>query len=541
MKGPKPVVVIGLLGTTLDRGSRKVDRWSAWRPSVSLCRHPDLEVARFELLHGREWTSLASTVQSDVALISPETSTRLHVVDMNNPWDFEPVYAALYDFARNYPFDPDAEDYLVHITTGSHVAQICLFLLVESRLIPGRLIQTGPSSQPEGRYGIIDLGLARYDQLARRFEAERQEATSVLKGGIATRSASFNALIDEIELVALRSTAPMLLTGPTGAGKSRLARRIWELRRARRLVKGPLVEVNCATLRGDGAMAALFGHKRGAFTGAVEARQGLLREADGGLLFLDEVGELGLDEQAMLLRAIEEKRFLPVGSDKEVESDFQLITGTNRDLRDDVADGRFREDLLARLDLWTFRLPGLAERAEDIAPNLDYELERIARESGRRITISREALSRFMAFAESAPWPRNFRDLTAAVARMATLAPSGRIDEATVDHELGRLRESWRRRVKPSPSGPLAADSPEYDRRITALLEGRTLDRFDEVQLIDVLRVCLSSPSLSEAGRRLFAVSRQERTSTNDADRLRKYLARFGLDFEAIRRGRSAL
>jgi transcriptional regulatory protein RtcR len=95
---------------------------------------------------------------------------------------------------------------------------------------------------------------------------------------------------------------------------------------------GELVEVNCATLRGDAAMSTLFGHVRGAYTGAVEARAGMLRKADKGLLFLDEIGELGLDEQAMLLRAIEDRTFFPVGSDREVRSEFQLIAGTNRDL-----------------------------------------------------------------------------------------------------------------------------------------------------------------------------------------------------------------
>src|SRR4029077_17672785 len=136
----------------------------------------------------------------------------------------------------------------------------------------------------------------------------------------------------------------LLLMGPTGAGKSQLARRIYELKKSRRQLagsggSGPFVEINCATIRGDAAMSALFGHTKGAFTGAVSARPGLLRAADGGVLLLDEIGELGLDEQAMLLRALEEKGFLPVGSDVEVRSDFQLLAGTNRELMGEVRTG----------------------------------------------------------------------------------------------------------------------------------------------------------------------------------------------------------
>lgn len=123
-------------------------------------------------------------------------------------------------------------------------------------------------------------------------------------------------MIEQIEKVAIKSRAPILLNGPTGAGKSFLARRIFELKQARHQFSGAFVEVNCATLRGDTAMSTLFGHVKGAFTGARESREGLLRSANGGMLFLDEIGELGADEQAMLLKAIEEKTFYPFGSDR---------------------------------------------------------------------------------------------------------------------------------------------------------------------------------------------------------------------------------
>jgi len=465
-----------------------------------------------------------------VMSVSPETQVERRLLDFTDPWDFEEVYGKLLDFARAEPFDPEAEDYLIHITTGTHVAQICLFLLTEARYLPGRLLQTQPergSVNPAGTWNVIDLDLSRYDSIATRFAAASAESTSFLKSGIDTRNDAFNRMIDEIEQVALRSKAPVLLMGPTGAGKSQLARRIYELKRLKHQIGGPFVEVNCATLKGDGAMSALFGHRKGAFTGAVADRPGLLRAADKGMLFLDEIGELGLDEQAMILRAIEDKRFLPVGADKEAASDFQLIAGTNRDLGQAVAAGSFRDDLYARLNLWTFTLPGLAERREDIAPNLDYELDRFAERESQRASFNKEARERYLAFATSpeARWPGNFRDLAASVTRMATLSPKGRIDVECVEAEIKRLRRLWNSQ---SDDGLGILVDVMGEEAVAAI------DPFDRVQLAETIRVCRASRSLSEAGRALFSASRARRASTNDADRLRKYLARFDIDWSAL-------
>jgi transcriptional regulatory protein RtcR len=527
----RPTVVIGLLGSVLDSGFHQ-ERWNKWRPTVSLAQHGDLPVARFELIYLTPHEHIARCVAADLARVSPKTEVRLTAQELQNPWDFEEVYGSLHDFARRYAFRPETEDYLVHITTGTHVQQICLFLLTESRHFPARLVQTSPAAPkrkgPEGKYSVIDLDLSKYDRIAARFEREASDAVSFLKSGIETRNPRFNQLIEQIEHVAIHAREPILLMGPTGAGKSQLARRIFELKQSRHQVAGAFVEVNCATLRGDAAMSALFGHTKGAFTGAVKDRPGLLRAADGGVLFLDEVGELGPDEQAMLLRALEEKRFLPLGSDREATSDFQLIAGTNRDLATAVREGRFREDLLARINLWTFRLPGLADRPEDIEPNLDYELDQFARRSALRATMSKEVREQFLAFARSpaARWRANFRDLNACVTRMATLSPGGRITPEVLAAELGRLQESW---CAPS-------EVPDHDALLTPVLGPETLaklDLFDRVQLAFVIGVCRESATLSEAGRRLFAATREKRKVQNDADRLRKYLTRFGLDWAA--------
>ncbi|MEO8670325.1 MAG: RNA repair transcriptional activator RtcR [Tahibacter sp.] len=531
MASIKRQVVIGMLGTQLDSGAGP-GRWEKWRPTISLGMHEDFVLDRLDLLADRRhFGKLTDAVIADLAQISPETAIHTHDVHLADPWDFETVYGTLHDFVRGYVFKPEEEDYYVHITTGSHVAQICWFLLAESRHFPGRLLQSSPprkqlASAP-GSFSIIDLDLSRYDRIAQRFQQETLEDRNLLKSGIATRNAAFNRMIEQIEVVATRSKSPILLMGPTGAGKSQLARRVFDLKKQKHQLAGKFVEINCATLRGDGAMSTLFGHVRGAYTGANTDRPGLLRSAHQGLLFLDEIGELGQDEQAMLLRALEEKRFLPAGSDKVVESDFQLIAGTNRDLQLSVEQGRFRDDLLARLDVWTYRLPGLAERLEDIEPNLDFELERHAKQTNERVTFNREAREAFLKFAvaSDALWTGNFRDLGAAVLRMATLAVGGRIQKELVDDEIARLRVRWSR-----------AGTPQSEQLASLLGErAATLDRFDRVQLEDVLAVCRRTRSLSEAGRELFAVSRTQRASTNDADRLRKYLARFEIDWESIK------
>lgn len=539
----KRTVVIGFVGTKLDSGKGS-GRWEKWRPSVALAQHEDVLIDRFELLHDAAAETLVDQVVADIASVSPDTRVVKRQLNLRDAWDFEEVYAALFDFTKTYPFDPDHEDYWIHITTGTHVVQICMFLLTEARFFPGRLVQTSPPRRQgagaPGTYALIDLDLSRYDQLAQRFSREQVEGVAFLKSGIATRNARFNAMIDEIERVAIKSKAPILLMGPTGAGKSFLARRVYELKKARHQIDGKFIELNCATLRGDTAASTLFGHVRGAFTGAGADRPGLLKSAHRGLLLLDEIGELGLDEQAMLLKAIEEKRFLPMGGDTEVQSDFQLIAGTNRDLALEVVAGRFREDLYARINLWTYTLPGLRERPEDIEPNLGYLLARFSEENGQMVRLSREARDCYMAFAVSpeALWSGNFRDLLASITRMATLADSGNITVPIVRDEIRRLQGFWRRISRPADGpGVTLADVMGAD-------AAGQLDSFDAVQLAHVVQVCRQAKSLSDAGRQLFAVSRTAKAKPNDADRLRKYLARFGLgwdDVAAQRAGASSI
>ena len=523
----KKTIALSLLGTQLDYVGRRVDRWSKWRPNVSLCSQEDLVIDHLHLLHDNHSTKLANEVSEDIATVSPETNVELHAVNFNNPWDFEEVYAKLFDWCKQQTFAPEMNDYLYHITTGTHVGQICAYLLTESRHFPGRLIQTSPDNKNSvksiGKVQVIDLDLSKYDQLANRFDLEHSEGKEFLKGGIETQNKGFNQLISQVEKVAIRSLEPILLTGPTGAGKSQLASRIYQLKKMRSTVKGDFVSVNCATLKGENAMAALFGHTKGAFTGAQSAREGFLRAANDGVLFLDEIGELGLEEQAMLLHAIEYKSFHPVGSDKTVESNFQLIAGTNRDLKERIASGYFREDLLARINLWTYQLPALKDRREDISANVDFELNLYTQKTGKRIQFNKEARATFMTFAESpeALWTGNFRDLSAAITRLCTLADSSRISIEDVKDEVNRLKSNWHT----DSSKPTSYVLDKYVDE-TLIQE---IDNFDQNQLNYVLTVCSEHQSLAAAGRNLFNVSRTQKSSTNDSSRLQKYLSKFGL------------
>ena len=530
----KSKTVIGFLGTKLDAPSGP-NRWEQWRPSVNLCSREDFIIDRYELLYEEQFSELAEFVMADIRQVSPETEVVGRILGITKPWDFEDVFSHLYDYFQSLNFTPSKTDYFSHITTGTHVAQICMFLLTESQHLPGKLIQTGPARGRQvgakpGSLTIIDLDLSKYSQITTRFNAEQAAAQDILKSGIETLNPEFNKLIEQIETVAIRSNAPMLITGPTGAGKSKLAEKIYQLRQQRANLEGDFVEVNCATLRGDIAMSTLFGHKKGAFTGAAVDRPGLLRQAHGGILFLDEIGELGTDEQAMLLRAIEEGKWLPVGSDKPVKSKFQLIAGTNKDLRTEVTEGSFREDLLARINTWTFKLPRLASRPEDIAPNIEYELAQITKSQGQSIRFNKEAYENFLQFATapSSSWKGNFRDLNAAITRMATLAPRGRIRTEDVTEEKTRLTDNWHRETSTSDTN--STNLTEF----LSNSEIEKIDPFDKPQLTYVIQICKKSKSLSEAGRILFSVSRELRKSKNDGDRLRKYLAKFGLEFESL-------
>lgn len=264
---------------------------------------------------------------------------------------------------------------------------------------------------------------------------------------------------------AAASNATVLLLGESGTGKEVMARHIHE---ESQRSDGPFIALNCATLAGDLLESELFGHEKGAFTGAHKSKPGSVEQADGGTLFLDEVGELGSGPQAKLLRVLQERQFQRVGGTKVLDADIRIVAATNRDLRNAAEDGTFREDLYYRLNVVSIRLPPLRERAEDLAPLVEHALARYAAELGRPpLTISDEAWQLLRAYS----WPGNVRELNNVIERATVLAPDERIEADDLPEELRELHVPAEHDT--SAAHPSSSDASEVLPYRDAVLEAK--------------------------------------------------------------------
>jgi formate hydrogenlyase transcriptional activator len=249
-------------------------------------------------------------------------------------------------------------------------------------------------------------------------------------GDMVGASPKFRELIERIHLVASTS-ATVMITGETGTGKELVARAIHNLspRRSR-----PLVKVNCAAISAGLVESELFGHVKGAFTGATERRVGRFEYADGGTLFLDEVTELPLETQAKLLRVLQEQEFEPVGSNRSVKVDVRLLAATNRNLAGLVKEGRLRMDLYYRLLVVPVEVPPLRERRDDIPLLASHFVQRVSRQFGRHVErISERMLGELVAY----DWPGNIRELENFLARAIVLCPGDTLDMPLLGAESG--------------------------------------------------------------------------------------------------------
>ena len=331
-------------------------------------------------------------------------------------------------------------------------------VVTESRM---RLGRTGATGGPP----VVAIDLARVEQaLGRR-----------LIGG----SLPMQKLLATVECVATRAIT-VLVRGETGTGKELVAALVhaWSPRAGK-----PFIKFNCAALASDLAESQLFGHVKGAFTGAVTAHRGYFAEAHGGTILLDEVGELGLGTQAALLRALQDGEIQPVGATRPETVDVRVIAATNRDLAAEVRAGRFREDLYYRLAVVQIAIPPLRDRRADIPGLIEEFAARYARRFGiEAIDLSPALVARLTAW----PWPGNVRELENTVARLVAMSRDGRIEDDLVEHDEAVGAGG------PPPSGRRPGDAATFTEQVMA---------FERALLVRAYAA--SGGNQSEAARRL--------------------------------------
>jgi len=285
------------------------------------------------------------------------------------------------------------------------------------------------------RTAELESSLAELDRLRRKLQAEnsylQQEIGAEMRDVVGS-SRALRAVLDQVARVALSDTT-VLINGETGTGKELIARAVHDASPRR---ERPLVKLNCAAISAGLVESELFGHVKGAFTGATDKNVGRFQLADGGTLFLDEIGELPLETQVKLLRVLQEHEFEPVGSAKTQRIDVRVIAATNRRLEDEVARGKFRSDLYYRLNVFPVEVPPLRARREDIPELAAHFVERFSRRLGRSTRpLAREAVAQLMAH----EWPGNVRELQNTIER-ALIISAG--DEITIDWPPASTRHS---------------------------------------------------------------------------------------------------
>ena len=260
----------------------------------------------------------------------------------------------------------------------------------------------------------------RAHQRARRAAVAAAQVNPIV--GSSPEITHVRGLIDRVA----PSEARVLITGENGTGKELVAR--WLHAKSMR-AGAPFVEVNCAAIPSELIESELFGHERGAFTSAIKQRKGKFEQANGGTLFMDEIGDMSLSAQAKVLRALQERRISRVGSDKDVEVDVRVVAATNKNLRDEIARGNFREDLYHRIGVIVIRVPSLRERAADIPELVDHFTANICDEYRLPVkSVDREAVE----LLSSMPWSGNIRELRNVIERLIVLS-GDRITRADVE------------------------------------------------------------------------------------------------------------
>jgi transcriptional regulatory protein RtcR len=542
----RPRVLLSFLGMKLDQKER-----GERRPTVYLCGDREYAFDRLVLLHSdnNPKAKVLATEVGEAAERAAEgrgkrLDVKLEPLHIPDPWDMVGIMDALLDYLHRAELTPGTHDYYVSTTTGTVPIAMSLFLLVVYGHLPATVVQyvalDDPSLDKPTGDRIVTIP-PRLDALplAAFHRPDPSKDAGARRWFTGTHNADYAAKRQELFENASISTNPILLLGETGTGKTLLAREIHNLWLERGLVFQPEpVEVNCASLRGDLLHSELFGHVANVATGVTRDRQGKLLAADDGALFLDEVAEMDLITQGMLLKALEDKHFTPLGSDTPVHSNFQLIAATNADLRKEVRGGRFRKDLYVRLSTWIFHMPPLASRPEDIPDLVEAELSHFLH---RKVDFDDDARNAYMGFACSpeARWEGNLRELAMSVHRLAIRAVAGfrrasnghgragdaRITLPMVEQERSRLLSEWGA-LQPAP------DAAQRDVVAQALGDesARKLSLNERSRLRDIILACRASRTRTEAGRAVYGPVK------NPGAQLQYHLKNHGLSWEALRR-----
>jgi two-component system nitrogen regulation response regulator NtrX len=302
-------------------------------------------------------------------------------------------------------------------------------------------IQTAVEATQLGAYDILEkpLDTDRVLVLLRNAfetrllteENERLRETIESRYEIVGRTYGIRALLERIDKVA-GTPARVLITGENGTGKELVARAV---HRGSLRAKKPFVEVNCAAIPSELIESELFGHMKGSFTGAIADRAGKFEQADGGTLFLDEIGDMSLSAQAKVLRVLQDGVVTRIGGSKPIQVDVRVLAATNKNLEEEITNGRFREDLFYRLNVVPITVPALRERREDIEPLVVYFLQQFAARDGLPTRgITDEALVRLSAL----DWPGNVRELRNTVERLVILASAATIAAVDVERLVGK-------------------------------------------------------------------------------------------------------
>lgn len=337
----------------------------------------------------------------------------LYEVDLESPIDFAAIYREVSTNLKAAGLPRDDVELTFHLSPGTP-AMAAIWIILSRTRFPATLIQTSRERGLESVDFFFDLAsdflpefLQRSgDRVTRLTDRTKDEAPEFAK--IIHSSAAVAKQIELARRIAVLDV-PVLILGETGTGKELFAEAVHA---ASMHADKPLVAVNCGAIPPEMANSELFGHKKGAFTGAIADRKGHFLEADGGTLFLDEVGDLPLDTQVRLLRVLQSGELTPLGASKPIKVDVRIIAATHRDLASDVAAGRFREDLFHRLAVGILRLPPLRDRDQDVQLLLDHFLAQInadgrGRPEAQEKNISPEAKKIMLAH----PWPGNVREL----------------------------------------------------------------------------------------------------------------------------------